>query len=141
MRQSTRGAQWDFLGLRASLPASAICLLLCCPLLRADNRNAGELHVQDLTLKFLKFYAAAALPSVTAPQRWELWRKEYGIAAVPPTPAGLALAHRQLDEVWSRCGRLLPAINARERAAERDAREMLPRVKTLLGAKAMRQPW
>ena len=33
------------------------------------------------------------------------------------------------------------AINARERAAERDAREMLPRVKTLLGAKAMRQPW
>jgi hypothetical protein len=29
----------------------------------------------------------------------ELWRKDYGIAAVPPTAAGLALARRQLDAV------------------------------------------
>lgn len=123
-----------------ALWAPAACLLVSCPILQASDRGASDLHVENLAPKFLKFYAAAASASVTEPQRWALWRKDYGIAAVPPTPAGLALARKQLDEEWSRYGKLLPTVNGREESAERDAREVLPRVKALLGAGAASTP-
>lgn len=118
----------------------AMGLLLLAPMLHAAGRGGGELHVQDLTPKFLAFYAAASAPPVTEAQRWALWRKDYGIAAVPPTPQGLALARKQLDAVWARYGKLLPTIGHREHAAERDATEMLPRVKALLGASGQKTP-
>ncbi len=59
---------------------------------------------------------------------------DYGIAAVSPTPAGLALARRQLDAVSGRYGKLLPVINQRESLAAREGRQMLPRVRALPGA-------
>lgn len=119
---------------------SAMGLLLLAPMLHAADRGGGELHVQDLTPKFLAFYAAASAPPVTEAQRWALWRKDYGIAAVPPTPQGLALARKQLDAVWTRYGKLLPTIGHREHGAEQDATRMLPRVKALLGASGQKTP-
>lgn len=123
-----------------ALGAVAACLLLYFPVLHAGNAGAEDLHVQNLAPKFLKFYAAAGSASITEAQRWELWRKDYGVAAVPPTPAGLALARRQLDRVWNRYGKLVPAVDAREQSAERDAKEMQPRVKALLGARGADTP-
>lgn len=45
-----------------------------------------------------------------------------------------------IDKVWSRYGKLLPAVNGREESAERDANELLPRVKALLGARSANTP-
>lgn len=109
-----------------------LCLLFSSAL-HAAAASGGGLHVLNLAPKFLRFYAAASSPSVTEAQRWALWRKDYGVAAVPPTPEGLDLARKQLDAVWTRYGKLIPTIDRRELAAERDAREMLPRVRALLG--------
>jgi len=120
--------------------ASAAFLTLYCTIVHASNQSAGELRVENFAPKFLRFYTGAVSPSITEAQRWELWRKEYGIAAVPPTPEGRALARRQLDKVWDRYGKLLPAVAGREKSAERDANEMLPRVKALLGARGLSTP-
>ncbi len=51
-------------------------------------------------------------------------KKEYGIAAVPPTPEGDALARKQLDAAWPRYAALMPKLAGMEKNAERQAREL-----------------
>lgn len=58
--------------------------------------------VRDLTPKFLAFYAAANRGNVGSDERWTLWKKDYDFAAVPPTPAGDAIARKLLDNAWPR---------------------------------------
>lgn len=53
-----------------------------------------------------------------------MWQKEYGIAAVPPTPQGEALARKQLDAAWPRYAALVPRSSALEAGAERAARAL-----------------
>ena len=115
-------------------------LVLIGFVLHAGTTLGGELRVQNLTPKFLTFYAAASPPSITEAQRWDLWRKDYGIAAVPPTPQGLALARKQLDAVCGQYAKLLPEVQRRELLVQRVARQMLPRVKGLLGAGGEKTP-
>lgn len=105
--------------------------LISMPLCAAE-RSAPALQVHNLVPKFLKFYTAAAPKSVTEDERWRLWQREYHIAAVPPTPQGLALARRQLDAVWPRYAALISKAGAREAVAERDAQALLPRVQALI---------
>jgi hypothetical protein len=69
------------------------------------------LNVLDLTPKFLAFYDAAQKEHATPDERWELWKKLYGFAAVPPTPEGQAMARKLLDAAWPK----YPAALARIR--------------------------
>ncbi|HEX5460172.1 MAG TPA: DUF2268 domain-containing putative Zn-dependent protease [Steroidobacteraceae bacterium] len=78
------------------------------------------LDIVDRVPKFEKFYGDAQGLSEGA--RWTLWKKEYGIAAVPPTPEGDALARTQLDAAWARYAVLIPKLKTLEAAAEKDAR-------------------
>ena len=61
----------------------AIALMYATPPLIAAERG-HVLDIVDRVPKFKKFYDDAQGLSEGA--RWTLWKKEYGIAAVPPTP-------------------------------------------------------
>lgn len=70
---------------------------------RTETLKDGELTVQveDLSPRFLAFYAAAK----TAPDaqaRFRIWQETDGFAAVPPTPAGELMARRIVDAAWPR---------------------------------------
>lgn len=82
-------------------------------------------HVLDVVNrvpKFQKFHADAE--GLDRAARWALWQKEYGIAAVPPTPEGQQLARKQLDGAWPRYAALIPRLPAMEKTAEQDARAL-----------------
>ena len=85
--------------------------------------GADESHLLDIVdrvPKFERFYADAK--GLSEPARWSLWKKEYGIAAVPPTPQGDTLARKQLDAVWSRYSLLIPRLKTLEARGEKTAR-------------------
>jgi hypothetical protein len=82
--------------------------------------KAHVLDIVDRVPKFERFYSDAK--GLSEPARWSLWQKEYGIAAVPPTPQGEALARRQLDAAWPRYAALIPELNTLEERAEKAAR-------------------
>jgi hypothetical protein len=63
---------------------------------------AIELTIADLTPKFMTFYDEATREHASADQRWALWKRDYNFAAVPPTPAGQAMAREMLDRAWPR---------------------------------------
>src|SRR5579872_4614697 len=70
---------------------------------RTNNFLAtGGLSVQiiDLTPKFLKFYDSATIKNLDPESRYQLWKKIYGFAAVPPGPAGDKMARSLLDNAW-----------------------------------------
>jgi hypothetical protein len=71
---------------------------------------AGRVIVVDMTPKFLAFYDSATARHVDADARWELWRRLYNFAAVPPTPFGREMARRLLDSAWARYPAALPRI-------------------------------
>lgn len=97
--------------LAATLLAAAPCVNA------ADTRHV--LDIVNRIPKFEKFYADAQGLDESA--RWTLWQKEYGIAAVPPTAQGRALARKQLDAAWPRYAVLIPKLNALEASAEKVA--------------------
>lgn len=95
---------------------------------------AVTLDVLDLTPKFLAFYDAAQKEHVTEDQRWELWKKLYGFAAVPPTPEGQAIARKLLDAAWPRYPAALGRIRQGPAAIVPKPQDALDQVATLLGA-------
>ena len=42
--------------------------------------------------------------------RWELWKKDYDFAAVPPTPEGEQMARKILDDAWPKYPGVLDRI-------------------------------
>jgi hypothetical protein len=44
-----------------------------------------NLTIKDLAPKFLTFYDEATKAKASPARRWELWKKDYDFAAVPPT--------------------------------------------------------
>lgn len=101
-----------------SLLAALICATPC--LIGADTTHV--LVIVDRIPKFEKFYSDAKGLGEAA--RWSLWQREYGIAAVPPTPQGMALARKQLDAAWPHYSALIPRLKNLESNAERDARSL-----------------
>jgi hypothetical protein len=100
-------------------------LLALCLSMAAASAAAHAEHKLDIinrVPKFEKFYADAQ--GTDAEKRWSLWKKEYGIAAVPPTPEGDALARKQLDAAWPRYAALMPKLSGMELNAEHDARAL-----------------
>ncbi|MFV3073130.1 hypothetical protein [Niveispirillum fermenti] len=75
-----------------------------------QSREAVSVQVTDLSPRFLDFHGAAA--GLDGETRWALWQERYGFAAIPPTPEGMAIARRLLDEAWNRYPEAMPAIRA-----------------------------
>lgn len=94
----------------------AVLAVLAMP---AAAAPAHTLDISDRVPKFEKFHADAQGKDEAA--RWALWKSEYGIAAVPPTPEGETLARKQLDDAWPRYDALMPKLKGLEAAAEKDA--------------------
>jgi hypothetical protein len=99
----------------------AIAVMCATPRLIAAERG-HVLDVVDRVAKFEKFYGDAK--GLGEGERWSLWKKEYGMAAVPPTAQGEALARTQLDAAWSRYAALIPRLNTLEVAARKAARAL-----------------
>jgi hypothetical protein len=90
------------------------------------------LSVRDITPKFMAFYAAAHSDTVAEGQRWALWQRLYGFAAVPPGAAGDSMARRLVDSAWRRYPGVLEQIGADPPAIAREARSLLDTLAALL---------
>ncbi|MBV8636521.1 MAG: hypothetical protein JO322_00410 [Candidatus Eremiobacteraeota bacterium] len=110
----------------------AVSFAVPLPLIAAPGHLT--LQVKNDIPQFERFYRDASRPGTSEALRWALWKKEYGIAAVPPTPAGEALARKQLDAVWPRYKALFPRLEQMRAGAAAEAnlaalritRELLP---------------
>jgi hypothetical protein len=93
----------------------------------------GRVEIVDLTQRFLVFYDSAMAQGADSGSRWELWRRLYGFAAVPPTPFGDSLKRRLLEGAWSRYPAALPTIRKGVVGLGVSPDSVLQRVVTLLG--------
>jgi len=73
-------------------------------------QSGGRVEIVDLTGRFLAFYDSATARHADPDQRWQLWRRLYNFAAVPPTPFGDSLARHLLDSAWTKYRAALPTI-------------------------------
>lgn len=71
---------------------------------------ASRVQLVDLTPRFIAFYDSASARPTSADQRWALWKRLDGFAAVPPTPFGDSLARKVLDSAWPRYAAAMPTI-------------------------------
>jgi hypothetical protein len=129
--------------LAIALVAAAVTMTLwdcgaqrAAPMTGIDRHPApqpGGVAVTDLSPKFLAFYDSANAARANESDRWTLWKRLYGFAAVPPTPFGDSLARRLLDSAWSRYPDSLPRIRKGVAALGADPSLQLRRVISLLG--------
>jgi hypothetical protein len=104
---------------------------MALPVVAASN-DVGTIDVTDLTPKFLKFYREAVADKLAPDARFALWKKEYGFAAVPPTPEGDQIARKLLDSAWSRYPEALSLIRNGANGLQPSPRTTLMRVESLL---------
>lgn len=112
----------------------AVALCLVSPSVAYASPPAVTLRIKNDIPKFERFYREASKPGITEEQRWKLWQKDYGMAAVPPTPEGEKLARKQLDAAWPRYAALIPhlpqltaqAVTAARIAAQRIGAQLDP---------------
>lgn len=110
------------------------CYILILALLTALPARAGAaaspvtLVIKDDVPKFERFYRDASRPGVGEAQRWRLWQKEYGLAAVPPTVEGMQLARKQLDAAWPYYKALVPQLPALRSRAIASAQMAVERI-------------
>ena len=95
---------------------------------------AGDLEIDDRVDSFVKFYAEASHGKPNDDQRFALWRRDGGLAAVPPGPKGDAMARSLLDKAWPRYPSLMPVLPSLARSAEEGARELFETDLAILGA-------
>jgi len=95
---------------------------------------AGDLEIDDRVESFQKFYVEATHAKLSGEARFQLWRKEGGLTAVPPGPASDALAKTLLDKAWPRYPSLIPVLPSLARAAEEGARELFDADTAILAA-------
>jgi hypothetical protein len=88
------------------------------------------IEVVDLCPQFLDFYQAAV--GADPARRWKLWGEKYGFAAVPPTPQGMELARKMLDNAWPRYAKILPLIRLGAASVEPKPQDVLRKVADLL---------
>ena len=106
----------------AQPPADAVCLrsvprhslLICVVLLfglaSSAQAQSARVEIVDLTSRFLAFYDSATARHADPDTRWQMWRRLYGFAAVPPGPFGDSLARRLLDSAWTKYSAALETI-------------------------------
>lgn len=96
--------------------------------------SAGDLEIDDRADSFQKFYAEATHAKLSGDERFALWRRNGGVAAVPPGPQGDAMARSLLDKAWPRYPSLIPVLPSLARASEEGARELFDTDAAILGA-------
>ena len=89
------------------------------------------LDVVNRVPKFENFYYEATTGNPSEADRWAMWKKDYGIASVPPTPEGDALARKQLDDIFSRYAALIPQLDTLEKRAESTGQDLFARINRL----------
>lgn len=94
---------------------------------------AHQLDVVNEVPRFQKFYADATRLPLSEAARWGLWKKEYGIAAVPPGPKHDEMARKLLDSAWPRYPALLTKLPNLSKEAEAEARALFEKDNALLG--------
>jgi hypothetical protein len=102
---------------RVTMTGAIVTTLFCVTFAQTGRgADASEalppliLTIKDLTPKFLIFYDEATKEKASPEQRWELWKRDYDFAAVPPTPEGEAIAKKLLDDAWARYPAVLDRI-------------------------------
>jgi hypothetical protein len=118
----------------------SMVLTSVCASAVAATPSTAELRVRNLVPKFEIFYKDALNSRANESRRWRLWVKEYGFAAVPPTPEGREVARKQLETAWPKYAAFVPIMNERESQAEQAARKILPKVEALLDPKGKPPP-
>jgi hypothetical protein len=93
----------------------------------------GGVTITDLSPRFLAFYDSATAASLDPSERWMMWKRLYGFAAVPPTPFGDSLARRLLDSAWTRYPNAIPRIRKGVASFGVNPDVQLDRVVSLLG--------
>ena len=91
-----------------------------------------NLTIKDLTPKFLKFYDEAIREKASPERRWELWKKDYDFAAVPPTPEGEEIAKKLLKDAWPKYPTVLDRIRKGAVGLTPDPHEIIRSVAQLL---------
>ncbi|KAF5407127.1 MAG: hypothetical protein Udaeo2_27880 [Candidatus Udaeobacter sp.] len=91
-----------------------------------------NLTIKDLTPKFLQFYDEATKENASAERRWELWKKDYDFAAVPPTPEGEQMARKILDDAWPKYPGVLDRIRGGATSITPDPHVTLGKIAELL---------
>lgn len=120
--------------MRIATVAAIVTFVAAAPCATAADRG----HLIDIVNRvprFERFYADAK--GLDEAARWTLWKKEYGIAAVPPTAQGDALARKQLDAAWPRYSALIPRLPALEARAEKSARALFTATNRLYATAGM----
>ena len=90
------------------------------------------LTVTDLSPKFLALYDEAVKKQASPDERWELWRKMYHFAAVPPTPQGEKMARTLFEQAWPRYPSVLERIRDGAASVRSAADKQLKAVAALL---------
>ena len=109
----------DMASPHSALIATAMVLLYACARQTAPrtitsdqqvSSQPGGVTITDLSPRFLAFYDSATAATLDASERWLMWKRLYGFAAVPPTPFGDSLARRLLESAWTRYPNAIPRI-------------------------------
>jgi hypothetical protein len=94
-----------------------------------------SLEIVDSVKRFRAFYVEAVATPLDEGARWALWKKQYGIAAVPPGPDGDKMARLLLDSAWAKYPALMPKIPGLQKEAEADAHEAFEKINELFETK------
>lgn len=98
------------------------------------SRSDHPVHIQvlDITPRFLSFYKEAVKQHASEQVRWDLWKKIYHFAAVPPTPQGDSIARELLDNAWPRYASVIGLIQKGASAIAPVARAQVDKIAALL---------
>ncbi len=110
----------------------AFAALACTLLLAAGPAPQNTIAIKDITPKFLTFYRAASAAPMSPDERFALWKKDDGFAAVPPTPDGDKIARRLLDAAWPKYPAVTGRIEEGAAGLQPSPRETLDKVASLL---------
>lgn len=94
----------------ALLVAAAAWCATITTLAQPSATPSVSLSVTDLSPKFLALYDEAVKEKASPDARWELWKRMYHFAAVPPTPEGEKMARSLFDQAWPRYPSVLDRI-------------------------------
>jgi len=88
-----------------------------------------NIEVINLVPKFLNFYNNAI--GCDEETRFELWKKHYGFAAVPPGEEGALLAKQQLESAWNKYEKVIPFLEQWSPNSEK-IQQHLSKIKSVL---------
>lgn len=88
-----------------------------------------NIEIKNLVPEFLNFYNKAV--GCDGETRFELWKKHYGFAAVPPGEEGALLAKRLLEAAWEKYEKVIPFLEQWSPDSEK-IQQNLSKIKSVL---------